>query len=130
MSLFIVYAGENTAYVPSGNDSQGDPTELEFDDSEGGDSESESHTESIEAMNENSEDDNMGIEKREERNDPPETSVQVSPARSDTDKASLGNSDGNEAMAIEPNTSGLQQNNLIGDSVSFPPLLWTRTHQK
>jgi len=93
----------------SGNDSQdsnNDPnsSELELDDSEGGDSESESHaTAESEA----------------------ETSVQASPARDDTDKASFGNSDGNEAMAVEPNTSGLRQNNLIGDSVGY-----SLTHQK
>ena len=68
---------------------------------------------------------NMDIE-GEERNDPLENSVQVSP----TPEASSENSEGNEVMAVEPNTPDLQQNNIIGNGVSFSLLLWTKTHQE
>jgi hypothetical protein len=87
----------------SGNDSQGSDNDPELD--VGGESESESAAES-EAMDEVRECmDNMDTEEGEERNDPPENSVRISP----THEPSFENSEGNdsEAMAVEPNPPGL-----------------------
>lgn len=119
-----------TSFSSRGNDSNNNPSsELELDDSESGDSELKSHTKS-KAMNRDDEDNNMDIAEQDEKNDPSETYVQVCPAHDNTDKTSFSNFDGNEAIAIEPNTSDLQQDNIIGDSMSFSFLLWTRTHKK
>jgi len=74
------------SFYSGGNDSQGsynDPnsSELELDDSEGGDSELESDTPAeSEAMDKDRDMNNMDID-GEEINDPPENSIQVPPTQ-------------------------------------------------